>query len=657
MSARPAIQEVLEALGPDPARAAALCRALLEREPQNDEAQLVLSEALRLQGDLVGAWREAEAQAAKRPAWFGAHRQLGIVLAARGETRAAVDALRRAAELNPRHPTIWRELADQLLRAGDAADAQEAYARHGALPPGEPRLVRAAQLLAANDAVKAETILREHLAEHVNDVLALRMLSEAQARADRPDLAEQTLRRCLELAPGFGLARHGLGQLLNGFGRYDEALAEARELLRRDPDNRGSQRLLAATLNNRGDYEGGIAIYEKMLADSAAQPSIWASYGHLLKTVGRTQEAIEAYKKSLRFAPGLGVSYWSLANLKTFRFSTHELAEMERQLSVRGVSDSDRINLHFALGKACEDEGEAERAFMHYRSGSELQRKHDPYDPSATSRAVDSAIAAYTPSFFAERAGAGAQAPDPIFIVGLPRSGSTLIEQILASHSQVEGTMELPHLVGAVRELGFRDEGGSYLATLAHLDAAGLAALGDRYLNAARIHRKLGRRFFIDKTPNNWTFVGLIQAVLPNAKIVDARRHPLACCVSCFKQHFALGQSFTYDLSDLGRYYADYVRLMAHWDRALPGRVHRIIHEDLVADPEPHIRALLAYCGLPYEEACLRPHETQRPVMTASSEQVRQPISDKGLHEWRKFQPWLEPLKEALGDVASEWRE
>jgi hypothetical protein len=232
-----------------------------------------------------------------------------------------------------------------------------------------------------------------------------------------------------------------------------------------------------------------------------------------------------------------------------------------------------------------------------------------------------------------------------------------LIEQILASHSQVEGTMELPHLAGLVRELGAQNEGGAYLATLARLDAADLAALGDRYLNATSSHRKLGRRFFIDKTPNNWTFVGLIQAVLPNAKIIDARRHPLACCVSCFKQHFALGQSFTYDLSDLGRYYADYVRLMAHWQRVLPGRVHRVIHEDLVADPEPHIRSLLTYCGLPFEEACLRPHDTQRPVMTASSEQVRQPINDKGVHEWRKFEPWLGPLKEALGSVASKWRE
>lgn len=652
-----AIQEILAALGQDPARAATLCRALLEREPQNDEAQLILSEALRLNGDLAGARAAAEAQIAKRPEWFGAHRQLGAILADLGEARAAVISLRRAAGLHPRHLTIWRELGDQLMRSEDIAGAQDAYAQHGALPPGEPRLADAGRLLVANKAAEAEAILRQHLSDHPNDVTALRMLSEAQARADRPDLAEQTLRRCLDLAPGFDFARHSLGQLLNGLGRYDEALDEARELLRRDPENTASQRLFATTQNNRGEYADALVVCEKQLAENPAQPSVWTGYGHLLKTVGRTEEAIAAYRKSLELAPGLGVSYWSLANLKTVRFSTADRAEMERQLALRSASDADRVNLHFALGKAHEDAREFERAFSHYRAGAELHRVGAPHDAARTSALVDAAIAGYSEAFFAARSGAGAAAPDPIFIVGLPRSGSTLIEQILATHPLVEGTMELPHLSGTLRTLGGDEAGGSHRETISSLDFSALAALGESYLRATRGHRKVGRPFFIDKLPNNWSLVGFIHLILPNAKIIDARRHPMSCCLSCYKQHFALGQNFTYDLSNLGRYYADYVRLMAHWDRVLPGRVHRVIHEDLAANPEPHIRALLEHCGLHFEEACLRPHETQRPVMTASSEQVRRPISAEGLDDWRNFERWLGPLRDALGDVAQRWRE
>lgn len=657
MNSPVSLQAALAALRQDPARAAELCRAVLAAEPGNGDAQLVLSEALRLQGDLEGALCLADSQRAARPDSFGAHRQAGVLLAQMERLGAAAAAFEKAAALIPQHPTIWRDLGDAYGRAGATADAQAAYARHGDLPPGEPNLVEAVRALGADNAARAQTILQEHLTRLPNDVSALRMLSEAQARMDQPALAEETLRRCLDIAPAFRLARHSLGQLLNGFGRYDEALEQVQILLAQDPNNRGTQRLLASTHNNRGEYAEAIAIYQKHLADGPAQPGTWASLGHLLKTVGRTDEAIDAYRKSLQLAPGLGLSYWSLANLKTFRFSPAEVAEMERQLSVRGAAEQDRINLHFALGKALEDAGEPERAFVNYEAGSALQRALTPYDARTATEAVDKAIAAFSQSFFSEREGFGSDAADPIFIVGLPRSGSTLVEQILASHSLVEGTMELPDLAGIVRDLGGEAGGRSYLEVIKGMDGAALAALGERYLRTTRVHRKLGRRFFIDKRPNNWSFVGLIQLILPNAKIIDARRNPLSCCASCFRQHFALGQSFTYDLSDLGHYYRDYVRLMAHYDRVLPGRVHRVIHEDLTADPETHIRALLAHCGLPFEDACLRPHETKRPVMTASSEQVRQPIRAKTDEEWRKFESKLGPLIEALGPSLTSWRD
>jgi tetratricopeptide (TPR) repeat protein len=653
------VQQALQALAADPARAEALCRQAIAREPQNGEAALVLSEALRLKGDLAGARAAAAGQAKLRPSWFDAQRQLGAILAETGDAKGAARAYQRAAELGPTHPRVWRELGDQLMGAGETKKAQAAYARHGALPTAEPRLVEAARALAAGNHAAAEPLIREHLAKFGNDVAALRMLSDAQARAGRPDLAEQTLRKCLELAPGYGLARHALGQLLNGQGRHDEALAEARELLRRDAENKGSQRLLAAIQVNRGEYGEALGIYERHLAADPAQPTIWTSLGHVLKTVGRTEEAIAAYRKATELAPTLGVAYWSLADLKTFRFSDAERARMEEVLRRPDLSPPDRVSLHYALGKALEDEGDTARAFASYREGAALYRRVLRYDPDSTQRAVDRTIRLFTPEFLASRAGAGAPDADPIFVLGLPRSGSTLIEQILASHSAVEGTKELSDLAGVARAMLSPEHaagGGSYLDVLARLDASALTAAGEAYLRSTRSQRKLGRVRFIDKMPNNWAYVGLIHLILPNARIIDARRHPLATGWSCFKQHFAQGQLFTYDLTDIGRYYADYVRLMAHWDAVLPRRVHRVIHQDLAADPEPHIRALLDYCGLPFEEACLRPHESRRAVMSASSEQVRRPISAKGVDDWRKFEPWLGELKASLGDTLETWR-
>lgn len=643
----------------DPARAAALCRDALSAEPSSGEARLLLSEALRLTGDLEGARAAAEADAKARPQWFGAHRQLGVVLAQLGRAAEAAAALQKAGELNPSHPTIWRDLGDQLLAAGKDAFAQDAYARHGASKMLEPALMDAARALSLNDFQTAEPILTRHLEAYPNDVLALRMLSEAQARADRPDLAERSLRRCLELAPGFTLARHGLGQLLNGMGRYDEALAEAEELVRRDPNNKGSQRLLAATQNNRGEFEPSLAIYEAHLRANPQQPSIWMAYGHILKTVGRTEEAITAYRKSIELVPGLGLSYWSLANLKTFAFSDADVAAMEQQVRRWDLPEPERVNFHYALGKAYEDRGDAEAAFRHYQEGARRQRPLIKYSAARNEELISRTIEVFTPEFLAERAGAGCPDPDPIFVVGLPRAGSTLVEQVLASHSAVEGTMELPDMAAISMDLAGYERiaaGGSYLAVLADLDRDALRQLGERFLRTTRSQRKLGRAFFIDKTPNNFSLVGLIRLILPNAKVIDARRHPMACCFSCFKQHFALGQTFTYDLSDIGRYYAQYVRLMAHWDAVLPGFVHRVIFEDLASDPEPHIRALLDFCGLPFEAQCVQPHLTKRAVRTASSEQVRQPISASRIEEWRKFEAWLDPLKQALGPALQDWR-
>ena len=350
--------------------------------------------------------------------------------------------------------------------------------------------------------------------------------------------------------------------------------------------------------------------------------------------------------------PGLGESWWSLANLKTFRFGPQDIAQMRAQLGRTDLPDEDRLHLHFALGKALEDEGGYAESFEHYSKGNAIRRAQLGYDAGEISDLVRRLKNVCTADFFRAREGSGSPAPDPIFVVGLPRSGSTLIEQILASHSAVEGTMELPELLSIARRLGgrkTRGEASAYPEVLAELPTVEFRELGEEYLQRTRVYRKLGRRFFIDKMPNNFFHIGLIHLMLPNAKIIDARRHPLGCGFSCFKQHFARGQGFAYSLEDIGRYYADYVDLMAHYDSVLPGAVHRLVYERLVESPEAEIRRLLAYCGLPFEDGCLRFYENNRAVRTASSEQVRMPIFSEGVGQWRHFEPWLGPLKKALG--------
>jgi tetratricopeptide (TPR) repeat protein len=382
------------------------------------------------------------------------------------------------------------------------------------------------------------------------------------------------------------------------------------------------------------------------------------SYGHVLKTAGTQEESITAYRRAIELDPGFGDAYWSLANLKTFRFSAEELERMHAQLQRADLDDEHRLHLHFALGKAHEDAGDRAVSFEHYARGNALQRKQFPYNADNNTSRVRRLQEGFTREFFAARAGGGCPSPDPIFIVGMPRSGSTLVEQILSSHSQVEGTAELPEIITLARDLRMEAkslEVGAYVDVLADRSPAELRELGELYLERTRIQRKQGKPFFIDKMPNNFLHVGLIQLILPNAKIIDTRRHPLGCCFSNFKQKYARGQNFSYDLADMGRFYADYVELMAHFDRALPGRVHRVIYERMVEDTEAEVRRLLDYCGLPFEDGCLRFFENDRPVRTASSEQVRRPIYREGVDQWRHYEPWLDPLKAALGPVLTAY--
>jgi tetratricopeptide (TPR) repeat protein len=654
-----ALEHASRLLASDPGLAERQAQEILEVVPDDPRAVLILGAARRRMGELVAARDVLAPLARAQPRSAQTHCELGLSLATLGEDAAAIAALRTAVALKRDLPEAWRALADLLTMAGESEGAQGAYAELIRASVKDPVLMGAADALCAGRLAEAEHSLRGHLALHATDVAAMRMLAETGTRLGRYGDVEEILLRCLELAPGFSAARYNLAIVLYRQQRSVEAMPHLEQLLEEAPEDPGYRNLMAACLGLVGEYERAIIIYRQVLAEHPGQPKVWLSLGHALKTAGDTKQAIAAYNKALSIAPQLGEAYWSLANLKTAPFSKAEIGAMQVELARGDLADEDRLHLHYALGKAFEDAAAWSASFEHYGKGAQLRRAEISYDAEETTAQMERSRTLLNEAFFASRAGGGSDNPAPIFIVGLPRSGSTLIEQILASHSAVEGTMELPDLVQIARDLGGPDrkaERAAYPEALLTLSEDRRVALGAQYIERTHIHRKLERQFFIDKMPNNFHHIGLIRLILPEAKIIDARRSPMAACFSAFKQHFARGQHFSYDLVELGRYYRDYVQLMAHFDAVLPGKVHRVIHEDLVEDVEGEVRRLLAYCGLGFEPACLRFWETDRAVRTASSEQVRRPIFRAGLDQWRHYEPWLAPLPQALGPALEKWR-
>ena len=514
-----------------------------------------------------------------------------------------------------------------------------------------PDLIEAASAINEDRLADAEPLLRAHLRQDPLDVAAIRLMAQLAARLGRYKDSEALLRRALELAPDFIVARSNLAGILYRQNRFEETVELLNDVLAAQGDDAGGQSLMAAALGRIGEYDEALALYGALTERFPQHAKLWMSYGHVLKTVGKQDEGVAAYRRALAEEPTLGEVWWSLANLKTVQFDAADIAAMEDALH-RGesLSDDDRLHLHFALGKAYDDRREAEASFGHYDRANRIRHGQLEYDPDIITAHVDTIIARFTPEFLSNRSNLDEGAADPIFILGMPRAGSTLLEQILASHSLIEGTMELPDMPAIALREG-KGVASGWVDAVVQMSADRLAELGDDFLNRTRVQRKTHRPFFIDKLPNNWIYTGLIHLILPNAKIIDARRHPLDCCFSNFRQHFAKGQAFSYSLSDMGRYYADYVRLMAHIDRVLPGRVHRVIHEQLIEEPEVHVRAMLDYVGVPFEEACLNFHENRRAVRTASSEQVRRPINRDGVDQWRAYEKWLDPLKSALGSL------
>ena len=658
VSVEDALAHGMRMLEIDPLMASEQARQILRASPGDPLARLLLGMAHNVLGEPVRALEVLLPLSIEQPSAPRVWMELGVAHAESHDHPKAIAAIEQAARLQPTLPRAWLNLAALLDASGDRARAANAYLMHARTGMHDSQLLAAGEALSGGRLPEAEAMLRDRLRAFPTDVAALRMMAELAARVGRNEQAIVLLQRCLELAPGFAMARHHYALMLDRGNRHKDALVELEDLLTEDPDNVGLLNLKAVVLGKLGDYGDAIRLYESILRDRPKDARVWMSLGHALKTEGQTERAIAAYRRALEIDPGFGSAWWSLANLKTVRFDARDIATMQAQLERANLVDEQRLQIDFALGKALEDTGDYAASFSHYAQGNALRRTQLPYDAGQNTQRRRRAQSVYTPGFFMERAGSGDPDPAPVFIVGMPRAGSTLVEQILSSHPQVEATMELPDLITIVRDLrarSSRPETTSYHDIVEEMDPAEFRALGRRYLETSQVQRKLGRPFFIDKMPNNFAHVGLIQLILPNAKIIDARRHPMACCFSNFKQHFARGQAFSYDLADMGRYYADYVALMAHFDAVTPGRVHRVLYEDMVADTETQVRALLDYCGLAFDERCLRFFENDRPVRTASSEQVRQPIYRDGVDQWKHFEPWLEPLERALGPVLQHY--
>jgi len=641
--------------------ALAAAEALLAAEPQNRHALYLVATNQRCLNRIEEALETSRRLEQEHPRFSLLYQERGYCYTSLRDGPRAVDAFLRAVEINPALSVSWSMLERLYRQQGDERNAQAAAEQVSALKRLAPEVVRAGSLFSDGELSVAENILREYLPRSRDDVEALRMLARIDLQCNELEEAESLFENALRLKPEYVAARLDYTRVLLARRKYLRARQEAEVLLNLEPGNGVYLSLCAAACGGLGDHEKAITLYQQIIAKSPASADLRVMFGHSLQTVGRQREAAESFSKAIELRPGFGDAWWSLANLKTYRFSENEIAQMRSEESVADAHHVDRYHLCFALGKAFEDRQQYVESWLFYERGNALKRAESRYRPEIIEEFTRRQIAVSTAQFFAERAGFGVPDPDPIFVVGLPRSGSTLIEQILASHSQVEGTQELPEIQRIVQEMGGElsgpgdpslhpDAEDSYPGVLTALASEDFRSLGVRYMMETRIYRT-GKPFFIDKMPNNFHHIGLIHLMLPKAKIIDVRREPMACCFSNLKQLFAGGQEFSYGIDEMARYYKCYLELMRHWDAVLPGRVLRVCYEDVVDDLEGNVQSILEFCGLQFEPACVEFYKTARTVRTPSAEQVRQPIFRDALLQWRNYEPWLGPLKKRLDEA------
>ena len=646
----------------NPRAALAKARDILRAAPGHPHAILIEGQALRRKGDSRAALARLAELARTQSRVPAVMWELAQAASEAGNNRQAIAALDSLTRQQPAVASGWFLLAKELRKARRKQEAWRADLSGVHASSRDRELLEAAVAMNESRLDEGEAVLKKRIERMPDDPVATRLLGEITWRRGDMTGALALVERALDLAPGFDLAREFLIRLLLQTNRLPEALDHAEVLVTSPLRNPGQDLLKASVLVRLGEQEQARAIYERLLAEQPDQPQVWQNLGHVLKTLGQQADAIHAYRQAVTYQPTMGEAWWSLANLKTVTLGAEDIAAMEQALiSLEPdleTRQEDIFHLHFSLGKALEDAKDYAASFRQYDQGNRLRRTMVRYDADDFSAEVAATAETFTGAFVADMGEGGCPAPDPIFIVGLPRSGSTLVEQILASHSQVEGTMELPEMMMMASRLHSRvDEGEfpDFRAMVASLTPADRLRLGEEYIERTLVHRQTGKPLFIDKMPNNWQHVGLIKLILPNAKIIDARRHPLSCCLSGWKQHFARGQTFSYDLTEIGRYYRDYVELMAAYDAAAPGAVHRVIYENMVEDTENEVGRLLDYLGLPFEPACLEFYNNDRAVRTASSEQVRQPIFTSGVDHWKHFDAWLDPLRESLGPIVKAY--
>lgn len=641
-------------LDSDPAQAAQLARNILFLMPQHEGARLLLATASRRRGDSVAATTLIESACHENPASPLMQLELGRTYAASGRNSEALVAIQQAVTLDPQLADGWRELAALHFIKGHILEGDAADLKYCQLVSESHELIDAKVALSEGRLEAAEAVVRQRLQMAPRDVVALYLLGALAARRADPIAAERIFNACLELAPGYAAARLDLARLLFVQQRVAEVIPLVERLLATEPREIKYLSLKAQAIRFLGCNDEAIALMEQVIAYSPNDAHMWLVYGNLLREIGEQNRAIEAYRRALAARAGFTEPYWALANLKTFRFTEEDLETMRQLLAKSPAFGPSRVHLEFALGKAHEDARQFEVSFKHYASGNALHRATIDYEPATTTAYVQRSNTMYTKKFFDARSLWGNASIEPIFIVGLPRSGSTLLEQILASHSQIEGTRELLDLPAMVTKLiSHRDPDGEakYPEPVAFLARTEIETMAAQYLDQTKVYRPLGKPRFVDKMLGNFNHIGLIHLMLPRASIIDVRRHPIACSFSCYKQLFAHGMNFSYELDDIGRCYRDYFDLMEHLDQVLTGRVHRVHYEQLVADPEREVRRLLNYCQVPFEAECLRFYANRRVVQTVSSEQVRQPIYSDEVNKWRNYEPWLEPLKDVLGDL------
>jgi len=655
---RATFDEAIELLNSgNPVEAERICRKALDNNPRDVNMLGLLGAVLIKMRRLEQAGKVLERTVELAPTFGRAHDDLGYVLLELERFQEAVDVLQKAVHLDPKLDFAWLNLGKALASLGRGKEADAAFEASFALSPERRLLALAAKHHKEGRLDEAEKLYREGIKKRPDNVDAMRMLAMVAATAKRFDDAERLLRKATAIAPDFLTAVIDLGRILKEQDRFEEAIDCFKKAIAINPNNPGTHYLLASTYSPAALNHEAVREYRRTLELSPNHPGALLGLGNSLKTVGEQEEAIRAYQDCIRVKPDNGEIYWSLANLKTYRFSDGQIEDMERRASENAeLPDKSAVNFLFALGKAFDDRGEFDRAWHFYERANTKQRMMVKYDPVQTETINDSMMEVFDAELLGEKSGLGHDDPAPVFILGLPRSGSTLLEQILASHSRVEGTSELPYIGRVAMSLNRnRADGIKFPGAVRELGEEALKMLGEDYIRYAQLHRTEGAPFFIDKMPNNFPSVGFIHLILPKAKIIDARRHPLDACVANYRQHYARGQTFTYDLTDIGEYYLQYQRMMDYWNEVLPKRVLTVQYEEVVTDLEQQVRRILDYCGLPFEENCIRYYETERPVRTASSEQVRQPIYTGAVNFWRNYEKHLDELFEIIEPLRSRY--